>query len=62
MPPGVTNWSGLLRADGQEGDQFKAVQGLTVMDELCWLVANLMEEGEAEQSSEANLLRAWGIE
>lgn len=59
---GVTNWSALLRADGQEGDQFKAVQGLTVMEELCWLVANLMEEGEAEESSEANLLRAWGIE
>lgn len=28
---GMTKWSGFLRVDGQEGDQFKAVQGLAVM-------------------------------
>ena len=28
---GVTKWSGFIPVDGQEGDQFKAVQGLVVM-------------------------------
>ena len=32
---GVTKWSGFLRVDGQGGDQFKAVEGSTVMEESC---------------------------
>ena len=28
---GMTKWSGFLLVDGQEGDQFKEVQGLAVM-------------------------------
>lgn len=51
---GVTKWSGLPRADGQEGDQFIARKGSTIMEDPCWLMAKLMVAGEVEESSEAN--------
>ena len=58
----MTKWSGFPRADGQEGDQFKASKGSVVMEESCWLVAKLMVAGEVEESNEANSMRAWGLE
>ena len=59
---GMTKWSGFLHGDGQEGDQFKAIKGLAVMEESYWLVAELMAADDAQESSEANSMRAWGIE
>ena len=41
---GMIKWSKFLHADEQEGDQFKAVQGLAVMEESCWLMQILWRQ------------------
>ena len=41
---GVTKWCEFVHVDEQEGDQFKAVQGLVVMEESCWLMQILWRQ------------------